>query len=333
VELVVVIGIIVVLLALGAAFLPGLQGNQKVQTGVDRLAQWLLIAKNRAKHDGRPTGLSFVIDADTPTADPTPSGGYLTASQFFYVQQPDDLVGDAGGSSCFTLPPPPLRTLLFTGNPDFTGGDAGNPLVQPGDYVELFGGGGLLQVGWTGTVTLPGPPAQTYTTLTYNPRYTADLGISVPSPTTSWRIFRQPRRVPGEDFLTLPQGVVVDLSAMPPFQPPQGPAQTYTRSLNVPRRDVTTPTNPTVYYEILFSPAGDVIGQVVSGGKILLWVRDATVPSPVQGDNPPMQGNPALVAISVRGGFLGTYPVLPNTDPTQYPNQFYTAARQGRSGF
>src|SRR5438477_13039599 len=95
VELVVVIGIIVILLAIGAAVLPGMQGNQKVQNGVDRLAQWLIIAKNRAKHDGLPTGLRFALDPNNPTQ----------VSQFVYVQQPDYIFGDpTAGNSCFTLP-------------------------------------------------------------------------------------------------------------------------------------------------------------------------------------------------------------------------------------
>jgi prepilin-type N-terminal cleavage/methylation domain-containing protein len=314
VELVVVVGIIVILLAIGAAFLPGLQGNQKVQTGVDRLAQWFLIAKNRAKHDGLPTGLRFVIDPNNPTL----------FSQFVYVQQPDFLFGDpAVGNSCFTPPAsPPTNpqtypnslTLLFNppapNNPDFVGGDPSNPLVQPGDYLELFGGGGLFQVASTGTLPVPGPPAATYTTLTFNPR-----------------IIRQPRRVPGEDVLRLPQDIVVDLSPIPN-------ATTVTWSQNIPwRGTVPVGTAQIRNYEIMFSPSGDVIGQAASSGKILLWVRDSTVNPPSQGDSPPMQGNPTLVALQVRGGFLGTYPVLPNTDPNQYPAQFYTTARQGRSGF
>src|SRR5438477_7227020 len=104
VELTVVIGIIVILLAIGAAFLPGLQANQKVQTGVDRVAQWLLIAKNRAKHDGLPTGLRFIYDPANPS---------LQFSQFAYVQQPDFLFGDPGVGtpiSCFTVPNLPLTT-------------------------------------------------------------------------------------------------------------------------------------------------------------------------------------------------------------------------------
>ncbi len=327
VELVVVIGIIVILLAIGAAFLPGLQGNQKVQNGVDRVAQWLLIAKGRAKHDGLPTGLRFVVDPNNPTM----------FSQFVYVQQPDYLFGDPGASnvvSAFTDPSPPAGTpspqVLFTGNPDFIGPDSTNPLVQAGDYLELSGGGTLYAI--TGvTTSVYSANKQSYVALNLSSSFTGPtLNTNTASfGTTTWRIIRQPRRLAGEDFLTLPQDIVVDLSTMPPSQPPQVPPQVYTWSQNVPQRTV----GGTTYYEILFSPTGDVIGQTANSGKVLLWVRDTTVPSPSQGDNPTMQGNPTLVAVQVRGGFLGTYPVLPNTDATQYPQQFYTAALYGRSGF
>ncbi len=317
IEMVVVIGIIVILLAIGAAFLPGLQGNQKVQNGVDRLAQWLLIAKNRAKHDGLPTGLLFL-----------PSGTQV--SQFVYVQQPDVMSGDPSvGNSCYTQPVmvgmqvtyPPSLNVLFNGV-DFVGsGNLTDPttwVVRAGDYLELFGGGGPFLV----LAVTPPSGTTTYTTVTLSPRFIGDTGVSVPpsasgTGSTNWRIIRQPRRVPGEDVLTLPQDVVVDL----------GPIGTTgsTWSQNVPSNN-----------QILFSPSGDVIGQSASSGKILLWVRDVNVPSPAQGD-PNMQGNPTLVAISVRGGFLGTYPVLPDvavgTQYYGYPTQFYFAALQGRSGF
>jgi prepilin-type N-terminal cleavage/methylation domain-containing protein len=320
VELLVVIGIILVLLVIGAAFLPGLQGNQKVQTGVDRLSQWLLIAKQRAKHDGLPTGLRFL---------PAGASVYNT---FQYVQQPDFLFGDpAVGNGCFTVPNTPLtnpltygpkQQVLFPPNTDFVGGDPNNPLVQAGDYLELFGGGALYQIAGVTTAVNP-VDTKTYVALQLSANYT---GATVPTATTNWRIIRQPRPVVGEDVLTLPQDVVVDISNMPP---PAGSTTTTTWSQNVPTRT----TGGVTYYEILFSPAGGVMGQVASSGKIVLWMRDVNVPSPVQGDAPSMQGNPTLVSVQVRTGFIGSYPVVPNTVTTQYPAQFYTAALQGRSGF
>jgi prepilin-type N-terminal cleavage/methylation domain-containing protein len=341
IEMVVVIGIILVLMVIGAAFLPGIQGNQKVQTGVDRLSQWLLIAKQRAKHDGLPTGLRFIL-TNNPTADPPPPNGnqYLTVNQFFYVQQPDYMFGDPSAPApitCFTQsvpssppggPPtfPAQFQVLFNNNPDFTGGDASNPLVQAGDYLELFGGGAPYQI--TGTTIVPfGTPPQNFAALNLSNQFP---GVSIPNLTANWRIIRQPRRVAGEDVLTLPQDVVVDLSVMPIPQSPApvpNPTASWAQpwSQNVPARAGS--------FEILFSPSGAVIGQTASSGKVLLWVRDATVPSPSQADAPTIQGNPSLVSIQVRTGFIGSYPVVPNTASALYPSQFYTAALQGRSGF
>jgi prepilin-type N-terminal cleavage/methylation domain-containing protein len=314
VEMVVVIAIILVVIAIGAAFLPGIQGNQKVQTGVDRLSQWLLIAKQRAKHDGQPTGLLFLVDPNTKLA-----------SQCVYVQRPDVLSGDPStGKTCYTPPanPPtnpqtyPLsKTVIFTGGVDFVGADTANPLnylVQPGDYLELYGGGGvhLIASATTNTITLATDQVSIPSTLV-----NGNL-----SGTANYRIIRQPRRVAGEDVLTLPQDVIVNFAALNP-QPASNPTPPATYSLNV-------PTN----FLVLFSPSGGVLpqpGQSASG-KILLWVQDVNVPNPTP-TSPAVQGNPSLVSIQVRTGFIGSYPVL-NIGNT-YPDDMYQAALQGRSGF
>jgi hypothetical protein len=216
--------------------------------------------------------------------------------------------------------------VLFNTNVDFIGADSSNALstylVLPNDYLELFGGGALYSIVYARTVS--------YNGVNY-PALQLNQSASIPQSangtgSTNWRIIRQPRRVPGEDILTLPQDVVVDIG--------QIGTTGLNYSQNVPSRGTVTVGTTTVpNYEILFSPSGDVIGQSASTGKILLWVRDATVPSPSQGDTPPMQGNPTLVGIQVRGGFLGTYPVVPNTNAASYPTQFYTDALRGRSGF
>jgi prepilin-type N-terminal cleavage/methylation domain-containing protein len=341
IEMVVVIGIILVLITITALFLPGLQGNQKVQTGVDRLSQWLLTAKQRAKHDGVPTGLVFL--------------GGVASNQCVYVQQPDIIVGDPTldpaspalprpKSYCYTpaqantagsSPPylfPLSNTVYFSLGVDFIGSDPANPLVQVGDYLELFGGGSPHLIK---QVTPAAGTTPTYLTLYDTVSIPAAPGVSVPGApnpppwgTSSYRIIRQPRRVVGEDILTLPQDVVVNFGKLNPPSP-TNPNAIY--SVNVPSLTLAgIGTNPI----ILFSPTGSVLplpGQSAVSGKIMLWVQDATVTNPSFGN--PVQGNPTLVTVQVSSGGLGSYPVLNVNSATTYPDDMYQAALQGRSGF
>jgi prepilin-type N-terminal cleavage/methylation domain-containing protein len=120
------------------------------------------------------------------------------------------------------------------------------------------------------------------------------LDLSVPATlpgTPTWRILRQPRPVFGEPVLLLPVDVAVDLNPG--------------RSQGVPVRTVPPGAE---FQEILFSPSGAVIGKGTVGDKIFLWVRD------VSRDNP-YEGEPTVLAIGARTGFISAHPVNPTGDP------------------
>jgi hypothetical protein len=219
-----------------------------------------------------------------------------------------------------------LQTLTFN-NVDFTGGltpaESGDWPVQPGDALEINGGGLLYQVL---SVNINPPFAQTLTVS--RPAYVGALSVDPAPPqsppgqpltgyyTTIWRIIRQPRRITGQDSLTLNGNVVVDLT-------PPGPG--VFASLNVPVRSVPTipPTNPPTYqsyYEILFAPNGGVVGRGTNtGNSIILWVRDST-------QTDPTANAPVLIGIQVRTGFVGTYQV-----DTTTPNDPYSFTRDPRA--
>src|SRR5262249_13430237 len=59
-ELLVVMGIILLLAALGYVLLPGMFKNYRRVSAVDQVSQWLLTARQRAKRDGVPTGLRLL---------------------------------------------------------------------------------------------------------------------------------------------------------------------------------------------------------------------------------------------------------------------------------
>ncbi|SRR5579883_852835 len=192
VEMLVVIGIILVLAALAAAFAPRITDSTNLTRAVDNLEQWLLTAKMRAKRDGLATGIRFVqAQGDT--------GQYY--SQVQYIQQPDPITGgwlsatQSTTGSSVQAPPPynpntnqtiwlngsmilptpnPAGLPLAVGTQQFTiplqngevaiynldatlGGTplASQWLVQPGDYLELRDGG-VYQI--SGVVTFGPQP-------------------------------------------------------------------------------------------------------------------------------------------------------------------------------
>ena len=77
-------------------------------------------------------------------------------------------------------------------------------------------------------------------------------------------------------------------------------------SRNVPQRRVSETSN--VILEVVFGPGGGLVGSGVGSGKVLLWVRDVSA-------EPTSSGNPILVAIQARTGFVAAHPVAPGANP------------------
>src|SRR5579875_2803731 len=270
VEMLVAIAIIITIAALAAAFAPRVDDSQKLWRAVDNLEQWLLTAKMRAKRDGLATGLRFVqAPGDAPG----------TYSQFQYIQQPDPLAGYPGGP---TLVSAGNGTVTFS-NVDFSLGGVPYPnqwLVQPGDYLEINGGGVYYIQSVTGPTTLQ---------LGSSPY---DLALNITSPTTNYRIIRQPRILIGEEPLTLPNNYAANFGNIPGTTSP---------GCNV-------LPGPSGNYEILFSPMGAVIGSNAGNPTIVISVWDTTMEVP----DPNRVG---IVGIQSRSGFIGAYSVSLSSNP------------------
>jgi len=271
IELLVVMALMMVIATLGYMAFDSLQTNRTRTGAVDRVSGWLLYAKQRAKRDMLPTGVRLIVP---PSTDPAFVGANL-ATQLQFVQQPDNYTGGTCQSIDATT-----KTATFTGV-DFIGTDPSAPkdqwAVQAGDYLEVYGGGGVRRI--------TDVPSATTLTLQNAP----DQAVNAPG-TGNYRILRQPRPIVGEEVLTLPQDMVVDLNSG--------------RSQGVPTR--TTPTG--TVNEIVFATTGAVTGVGTGVGQIFLWVRDNTVASPTA------EGS-AIVAVQVRTGFIAAHPVDPGADP------------------
>lgn len=349
IEMLVVIAIILALAALAAAFAPRVSDNQRMTRAVDNLEQWLLTAKMRARRDGLATGVRLVQAPGDRNMDPSVlAGGPPTIfSQVQYIQQPPPLAGGV----CVgppTAPPPPLPGVYqypagtgnyYTGglitsasagivnfNPgsvDFTLGGTPFPnqwLVQAGDYLEI-NGGGVYQIG--AAVTPPLTPANTLQLAYAAVPFSYDQLLNITTPTTNYRILRQPRILIGEEPLTLPSNYTVVTAPIP--------------ATIIPGNGV--PPNPTVmwsnvalgtsgFYEILFSPTGAVIGPNAGNGMVFISVYDTTMDTT---DIVSFTNRIGIVAVQVRSGFIGAYGLAAGAGLVGY-NPFYLAQLGRDSG-
>jgi prepilin-type N-terminal cleavage/methylation domain-containing protein len=294
-ELLVVLALILLLAALGYALVPAMFGNQRRAGASDQLTLWLLTARQRAKRDALPTGLRLLPQADDAGNVVFQPDGSVLVRQLRYVQQPEPFTG----GSCEGVRD---GVATFLGVDFYGGGSATDEyLVQPGDYLELRGGGPVYAIAAVEQTRL----------------LLGDTTVNPPefAPTASYRVLRKPRPLPGEKVLELSGDVAIDLG--PPsetdrvtgqplsFRPPAP-----TRSVRVPERHVGGGIAPRkLILEVVFSPTGAVVGP--QSGKVILWLRDATAA-------PPDFGSPSLLVIPVSTGFIGAYDVAPGANPYRF---------------
>jgi len=292
VEMLVVIAIIIVIAALAATFAPRVNDDQNLTRAVDNLEQWLLTAKMRAKRDGLATGLRFVQAPGDANSIYGPS-----YSQFQYIQQPEPIAGYSGGP---TLVSASNGIVTFSGV-DFSLGGIPYPnqwLVQPGDYLEVNGGGvyiiGQVSPHSPGNTLVLGVPNPSNPYVNSPTPSAYDLALSLTLPTTNFRILRQPRILIGEEPLTLPNNYAANFSPIP------------NSGSTLPGTNVAL--GPSGYPEILFSPTGAVIGT--NAGTPILWISvwDTTMEVP----DPNRVG---IVGIQGRSGFIGAYSVSLSGNP------------------
>jgi prepilin-type N-terminal cleavage/methylation domain-containing protein len=308
VEMLVVIGIILVLAALAAAFAPRITDSTNLSRAVDNLEQWLLTAKMRAKRDGLATGIRFM------QAQGDVAGTY---SQFQYIQQPDPL---SGGWWTSSGPVGAVLTSASNGTVTFSGIDfsLGLPsstdayrrwqwLVQAGDYLEVRDGGVYLIGNVTSGTTL------TLTNLTSG-SYDASLSISSPG-TTNFRILRQARFLLGEEPLVLPNNFAVDMRQVGNVSP----STIQSNYLNPAGWNQTSITGPSYNYDIVFSPTGAVVGANASNGLVTFLVYDLTM-------DPYDSNRAGVIGVQTRTGFIGAYSVYSTANP------FYFAQIARESG-
>jgi hypothetical protein len=300
--------------------------RQKVSSGASQLQEWLLIAKSRARRDQQATGVRLLLDPNNPTQ----------IRELQYIQQPDDFFVQPRGTDAqnqYRVRPLKIKSSLLNninqndqaelefpaplGAADFSGGlpNMSDWPVQIGDYLEVKGGGLVHRI-------IEVKPDKRTLLLQVNQQ-----GKACPHPinlTEDYRIIRKPRVLTGEAALLLPKDIAIDISprpAPPIWAAPLDSRETRTLSQGIP----STLDGTANIFSILFSPAGGVIGQGTTRDRIILFVRDVSLDAP---SNPgePFPGEPILISIDVRTGFISAHPVNPDGNF----NDMYRFTRDGR---
>lgn len=300
IELLVVMALMVVLATLVIAFFPGAATSARESRAGSNLQGWLNIAKQRALRDQAPRGLRlWIAQAPNNQIGATSFNNIVVECQ--YIEQPDDFsVGMI--QSGVPAPPAPgytMQNCLFFNNVDLYNGYAGAPgtqqywTVQPGDYIEIFGTGLLHRIIEVGVPNAAAPPVIS----PYHIRVAPDLGPlpnPIATPTSNYRIIRQPRVV-GDETLKMPGGTMIDLQ---------------TNVANLAFGGQLPQTNPG-FVDILFAPNGSVISPGLTTDKIHLWVRAPSENDPTNA----FRGDPTLISIFVRTGFVGAYQPAQSGNP------------------
>src|SRR5262245_22601100 len=141
VELLIVIGIIVLLLTLGALFLPNLDRNKGVPNATTQIEGYVRLARNQALRDGAPRGVRLIQDPNNPL--------HVTALQ--YIEQPEPIA--RRGVVTVGAQVLKLAVLISTPNPNASNVPPGpppypNPMKATATLVLIDPTSGNPVAGW-----------------------------------------------------------------------------------------------------------------------------------------------------------------------------------------
>ena len=332
------------LATLAIGFLPNAASSARESRAGLKLQSWLNIAKQRAVRDQAPRGLRLNLATSGVAVGNATIFNAVTDCQ--YLEVPGDFPTTVG-STVNRAPNPPGQPLVAPFNTSntlqiggvdllngYTTSAADLPYwsVQPGDSIELLGSGLMYRI------TQVGVPV--YTSVTPPVKFVQGSYVAIDPPLPAWvlpsiatanyRIVRRARPV-GDEALKMPDGTLIDIGTNASFGNPLPPGLSppyYDINGNPLPASTLAPVkydvmgNPlpasaaATYYDILFAPTGAVISPGLATTKIHLWVRAPNPDDGASGTNV-FRGDPTLISIFVRTGFVGAY------SPAQPPNNPY----------
>jgi prepilin-type N-terminal cleavage/methylation domain-containing protein len=199
VELLVVMSIMVTFAAMTAAFYPSISSDNQIAQASNKIQNLLVGARQKARRDSNVTGVRFFPDTNNPSS----------ATQMMLVQKPVDLTGSSLGANMYQpylSAPNPANSQ----NPDPTviqfstqvwGFPTGEDLIMANDIlVDSF---------TNNSTKIIGKGASINQMLINSNFYNPDIKFA----TLNYKIIRQPRIVPGEEAIPMPEGYEIFLGA------------------------------------------------------------------------------------------------------------------------
>jgi len=334
IEMLIVIGIIVLLLTLGAMFLPNLDRNKGVPNATTQVEGYIRLARNQALRDGAPRGVRLIVDPNDP------SGTQVYAIQ--YIEQPEPIAPRGvvtlnnqmlriavqiatpnpnasnvpPGPPPYPNPMPATATLVLvdqTNTPvtPWNWDDPLNPQIMPGDFLELNASPHVV-ARITGVGGVPqAPRSQLLLDRAIDGTDVVPLLLN-----DGFRIIRSPRPMVGEPLVQLHKDVFIDLTwcypcpkqlfdvnnnPVPNGSPPYGNPTTYYQ-----------PWSPSGPYDILFNSSGSLASAPT--GQLILCVQHRDRPN-----------DKLLVVIYTRTGKVSAANIF------DVGNDPYLFARDGRA--
>jgi prepilin-type N-terminal cleavage/methylation domain-containing protein len=309
IELLVAMSILVVLAALALLVAnSGVIGNARTSSGSDRIAGWLMQAREKAKRDNAPRGIRFLAD---------PSGsGYIREAQLIEVPEPyvmpvgnTLLIEQSGG----------VRRIYVIG-PNIA--DIANN-VGPNDTLAIPSLGTIHRITGTpaATVTIAGNPVTAVEIQVADPSKIPSLGAGSSAAgtptyaTAKFGFIRQARPTFGEPPLLVPDTVAICIN-------PNNPDGSNSAG------GVTLSLIPAAggNFDVLFAPNGEVL-NAGGLGRVVLWTVNpeavATLPNAggvrAGGDvlaTYEAAGEMRHVVVYTKTGAVAVQPVsLPRTSP------------------
>jgi len=197
VELLVVMSIMVTFAAMTAAFYPSISSDNQISQTSNKIQNLLVGARQKARRDNNVTGVRFFPDINNPSA----------ATQMMLVQKPVDLTGNSLGAKIAFSSPNIVSFFLPDNTPYFVWGFAtGEDLIIANDIlVDPLTNNSTNIIGrrYIPPTNTPDNKSMLINSAFCTPNFSAPL---------NYKIIRQPRIVPGEEAIPLPEGYEILLS-------------------------------------------------------------------------------------------------------------------------